>query len=110
MTTIQVLVDGQLRATILVDGEASPATDSEPLYLAGLVAPFLAHVDEQGKSASTVISYGQGLRAFAAWLKDNGNPALAELTPRHVADWKSHQQRVEKAQPDTMVSMLVSPK
>lgn len=103
---VSVIVHGD--SAVMRDVTAGPAPCADTASLSGLVVRFLDYVDGQGKSESTVISYGQGLRAFADWLGSCGIFALAAVTPRHVADWKSHLQRVERLQPATVNLKLVA--
>lgn len=112
--TVDVSVDGKKCMTLTIYGDTGPVEIARAeslqagLSLSEAIGPFLEYVNEQGKSASTVVSYGQGLRAFAGWLAVHDNPSLPDITPRHITDWKSHMQTVEGLQPATINLKLVA--
>ena len=71
---------------------------------------WLAYLEEQGKSESTVANYRRGLCHFVEWSEQGYGQAFdpAQIIPRDVSDWKSYQQTVEKARPSTINLRLVA--
>ncbi len=71
---------------------------------------FLQYLFEQGKSQSTINQYRRGIAHFARWLEQTYGEAFdpAAVVPRDVADWKSHQQTVERAAPATINQRLTA--
>jgi site-specific recombinase XerD len=71
---------------------------------------FLEHLFEQGKSQLTINQYGRALTHFARWLEQSYGEAFdpAAVLPRDVADWKAHQQTVERAAPATINQRLTA--
>jgi len=74
------------------------------------VTQWLADLDRQGKSGSTINNYRRALGHFSRWSQQSyGEPFdPAGIIPRDVADWKSYQQTVEKAKPATCNLRLVA--
>jgi site-specific recombinase XerD len=67
---------------------------------------FLEYLFEQGKSRSTLNQYRRGIAHFARWLAQSYGEAF--VAPRDVADWKAHQQTVERAAPATINQRLTA--
>ena len=81
-----------------------------PDYPHPAVADWLAHLHHQGKSHHTLAGYRRALTHFIRWSEGSyGQPFdPAAIIPRDVADWKAHQQTVEKARPATINQRLVA--
>ena len=73
------------------------------------IAEWLATLEQKGKSQSTIANYRRALTHFARWSEQSYGEQFdpAAIIPRDVADWKSHQQTVEKATPATVNLRLV---
>jgi integrase/recombinase XerC len=71
---------------------------------------FLEYLFEQGKSQSTINQYRRGIEHFTRWLEQTYGEDFdpAAVVPRDVADWKSHQQTVERAAPATINQRLTA--
>lgn len=69
---------------------------------------FLTCLDQQGQSRLTIKQYRRALAHFARWLARSYGEAFdpAAVIPRDVADWKAHQQTVERAAPATINQRL----
>jgi site-specific recombinase XerD len=69
---------------------------------------FLTYLDQQGKSQSTIKQYRLALAHFARWLEERYDEPFdpAAVIPRDVANWKTHQQTVERAAPATINQRL----
>jgi integrase/recombinase XerC len=74
------------------------------------VGTWLSHLQRHGKSHHTIAAYQRAFTHFARWyLEAYGDPLdLMSVIPRDVRDWKSHQQRVEKAAPGTINQRLAA--
>jgi len=68
------------------------------------IEQWLADLDNRGKSHSTISTYRRGLLHFSRWSTQTyGQPFdPTAIITRDVADWKAHQQTVEKATPNTI--------
>jgi integrase/recombinase XerC len=71
---------------------------------------FLEYLFEQAKSESTINQYRRGIAHFVRWLEQTYGEAFdpAAVVPRDVADWKAHQQTVERAAPATINQRLTA--
>ncbi len=69
---------------------------------------FLTYLDQQGQSRLTIKQYRRALAHFARWLARSYGETFdpAAVIPRDVADWKAHQQTVERAAPATINQRL----
>ena len=68
------------------------------------IEQWVADLHRRGKSRNTITNYRRGLLHFSRWSAQTyGQPFdPAAIIPRDVADWKAHQQTVEKAAPNTI--------
>lgn len=69
---------------------------------------FLTYLDQQGQSRLTIKQYRRALAHFARWLARSYGETFdpVAVIPRDVADWKAHQQTVERAAPATINQRL----
>ncbi len=67
------------------------------------ITEWLAHLEQQGKSASTVANYRRAMIHFSRWSEQSYGEVFdpAAIIPRDVTDWKAYQQTVEKTKPAT---------
>jgi len=75
-----------------------------------IVDRWITHLEKQGKSPLTREAYINALNHFTGWLKqiysDEFDPQ--EVIARDIREWKSYQQTVEKASPNTINQRLVA--
>lgn len=74
------------------------------------VDAWLIYLQQQGKSGHTIAAYRRALVHFARWYWQSYGDELDPgcVIPRDVKDWKTHQQRSEKAAPGTLNQRLAA--
>ena len=74
------------------------------------VEDWAIHLEEQGKSESTIKAYRVGIQHFLRWLEDTDEDPFdpAAVITRDLRDWIMDQQTVEEAKPATINRRLAA--
>lgn len=74
------------------------------------IKQWLDHLAAQGKSRHTIAAYRRALTHFEGWNQTTYGDAFdpTAVIGRDLADWKAHQQTVERAAPSTVNQRLVA--
>lgn len=75
-----------------------------------IVENWAIHLEEQGKSGSTIKAYRVGIRHFILWLENSDKEPFdpAAVITRDLRDWIMDQQTVEEAKPATINRRLAA--
>src|SRR5689334_21920957 len=76
-----------------------------------VIESWLTFLQQEGRSPHTIAAYRRAMVHFVAWSQQAyGDVAFdpAAIIPRDIQDWKSYQQRCEKAAPATFNLRLVA--
>jgi integrase/recombinase XerC len=75
-----------------------------------LVESWLDHLTAHGRSSHTLKAYRRGWQHLGQWYQNTYGEACdpLRLIARDIRDWKSYQQKVEKAAPNTVNQRLIA--
>ncbi len=75
-----------------------------------MIDQYLDHLDRQGKSKNTRLSYRRALEHFIKWFELSGGDTFSpsKVIPRDIRDWLSYQQVNETAAPSTINQRLTA--